>query len=335
MNSKKILSIALLLFSTTEGVLAQSTVTVYGRVDMGVSKENDGESFLPGGIHGVNPLTMAVTPANDNWQVRQGSGSRLGLRGSEDLGGGLKANFNFEHRFNPDTGASTSATDFWRQSWVGLSGGFGELRLGRDYTPIYQVGLASDPWGYSNIAQVGSVHLQGGTALRQNNQIQYISPKLSGFQVRAAIAPTETDNQKNYYSFAGTYGSGPLYLGLAYAHNQRAESAEKTASWILAGAYDFGFARFNAAYSAHEVTGLKSRNITVGATVPVGTGRVLAALSHLRDGEDGVDLKTTTLGLGYEHPLSKRTTLYANLGSGKSTDFDRHTGIQAGMKHNF
>ena len=60
-----------------------------------------------------------------------------------------------------------------------------------------------------------------------------------------------------------------------------------------------------------------------------------AAISHLRDGEDGVDLKTTTLGLGYEHPLSKRTSLYANLGSGESTDLDRHTGIEAGMKHNF
>ena len=331
---KSVLSLAVL--SAIAGTAsAQSGVTVYGRVDMGVSKENDGESFLPGGIHGVNPLTGAVTAANDNWQARQGSGSRLGFRGTEDLGGGLKANFNIEHRFNPDTGVSTSSSDFWRQSWVGLSGGFGEVRLGRDFTPIYYVGLASDPWGYGNIAQVGTAHLQGGTVLRQNNQIQYISPNLSGFQVRAALAPTEADDQKNYYSLAGTYSAGPLYVGVAYGHNQRAKADDKTASWVLAGAYDFGFARFNAAYSDHQVAGFKARNVTLGATVPVGTGTVRAAISHLRDGEDDIDLKTTTIGVGYEHPLSKRTALYANLGSGKTTDLDRHTGVDFGLKHNF
>ena len=78
---------------------AQSTVTVYGRVDAGISKENDGETRLVGGVN-----------TSDRLQMRQNSGSRLGFRGVEDLGGGLKVRFQIEHRLNVDTGASTSST---------------------------------------------------------------------------------------------------------------------------------------------------------------------------------------------------------------------------------
>ena len=128
--------------SLTHAAAAQaqtSSVTIYGVVDVGVSRMNDGTSTLT-----FTPLPLIGQP--DAWTVRSATSSRLGFRGSEELGGGLKANFQIEHRFTPDTGGieprdGASATAFWNaQSWVGLSGGFGEARLGRQFVPAFQIG---------------------------------------------------------------------------------------------------------------------------------------------------------------------------------------------------
>src|SRR5688500_4625327 len=107
---------------------AQSSVTIYGSLDMALMKSNGGTAGNNGNPNGTNKA----------WTLNQSNGSRLGFRGNEDLGGGLSAQFQIEHRFNPDTGNQTS-TPFWAgRSYVQLSSAsMGRVYLGREYTPAF------------------------------------------------------------------------------------------------------------------------------------------------------------------------------------------------------
>lgn len=314
---------------------AQSSVTIYGKLDMALAKTNDGTSTLAG-----------ATTTGDAWGLDQQAGSRLGFRGTEDLGGGLRANFLIEHRFNNDTGAQTSSVNFWQQAWVGLSGGFGEIRLGRDYTPLFWVALAGDPFGYDTVGQAGVAHNQLGILpVRFSNSFSYKTPNLNGFSALVQVAAKEStaSGTKNPFGANVVYSAGPLYIGLGYENagiqTPAALGAVKTSVWTATGAYNFGFARLGLSYTtgkaenAGGVDVADRDNWTLFANAPVGGGD-LRALFAVRDNDlNNTDIKK--FGVGYHYPLSKRTKVYADLGTAKETGLDRRTGFDIGIQHNF
>src|SRR5687768_14930528 len=119
---------------------AQSSVTIYGRIDQGITKGNGGTAANQG-----------ANGTSEAWQIKQSSGSRLGFRGNEDLGGGLSAQFLIEHRFTPDNGAADAT--FWAGgSYVQLtSAAAGSVYLGRWYVPAFWVANKTDPFGWDGV----------------------------------------------------------------------------------------------------------------------------------------------------------------------------------------
>lgn len=312
---------------------AQSTVTVYGRVEMTVSKTNGGTS------------AVANVPAGEAWRM-DGLTSRLGFRSVEDLGGGLKAYMNIEHRFKTDTGAATSATTFWEGgSVVGLAGAFGDVYLGRDYVPAFYPGLRVDPFGYDG--SVGSIQGQAWAGYNVNgnsrapNMVGYKSPNFSGLTVRVATSLGEgvvprTDGANIEYL------SGPVYVGLGTSHTDSLNKAT-----ILAAAYDFGFIRPAAWYSvSRHSNGIPGRSIAVTATAPAGSGLFKFAYQRFDPDTDSGNLNVSAarggamrskIGAGYEYFLSKRTSLLADFAVGKQHIDTRSstTAFDIGIRHFF
>lgn len=363
---------------------AQSSVTIYGIVDVGVSKINDGQSNL-------TFLSTNQIGRQDAVTVRSSTPSRLGFRGSEDLGGGLKANFTLEHRLAPDIGNTEPGTVFWHgQAWVGLSGNFGEVRLGRQYVPAFWVASSSDPWGYDyNVAGVAGFTRAGDPISRANNSVTYRTPNLSGFSAEAQISAPEGGDatgtvgnagaaqpgQAGYRNVGGNvqYSAGPLWVGATINDLHTTGFSSNHRFYAVGAAYDFGVVRpivyytesrlpasggavgTIAAYPAGVPAGLpavgsevKSKAYFVGATAPLGNGRLKAVVAKF-DAGAGINFNgsntslpadysgknTTKVGVGYEYFLSKRTSVHADVGSAKTQTYSRTTGVEAGIKHVF
>lgn len=308
---------------------AQSSVTLYGRVDMSVGK----------GI------------GTDAKSLGNGSGSRLGLRGSEDLGGGLSAIFNIEHRFQADTGAVDSGGRFWRsRSFVGLKGGFGQVVLGREFAPAYLMSqLTGDPFGNDNIP-AGTLGGDGLTdkivagrigKVRYDNSITY-NIGAGGFSFGAQIA--ESDQSLGVapffpnrpINFAVAYKGGPLSASLGY--ESTGEEAAAKAKWTtLTLAYNLGFATLGGFYgTGNTAADADHRAYMLSATAPVGGGEFRFAYGKLEDKSAGADTDKG-FALGYHYFMSKRTTLYVDVArdTGTSSGGDNETGYDVGIKHNF
>lgn len=325
---------ALAILAASGAALAQSNVTIYGRVDLGVTHQNDGTSSLPGG------------GAAGTTEVREGSGSRLGFRGTEDLGGGLKAGFVIEHRFTPDTGAATSSTSFWRgRSIVELSSAtFGTVYLGREYAPAESVGKAADPFAWDTVGQLGRAITWANYGSidgeRHNNALGWRSPKFGGFSFAAAVAAREGATNGGAAGFSAEYKAGPLYVGLGY--DTRYEQTTPAVAggrqdddrmMLVTGAYDFGLLRASLSYAASTVSDADYKAYSLGLSVPLGTGSLKAAYG-VRE-QDNATNDLTKIGLGYEYPLSKRTALYAGVGSAEQDGRTRATAYNLGVRHNF
>lgn len=306
-------------------VPAFANVTIYGKLDLGLVKANkaaDESSMLAG------------APGGKQAVLNEGAGSRLGFKGSEDLGGGLSAKFQFEHRFKPDTGAQSSST-FWQgRSWLGMAGGFGEVRLGRDWAPAFYPANDGDPWGWDTVGQMGSEHTwalydtTGPGNIRHRDMITYLTPDLNGFAAQVAVSLKEDKAPRNTIGMNATYTSGPLYVGFGY---DRVDSDNLL--YVLTGRYTMGPFTPIVSFAKSKIDGSGVKNITLGLDAAVGAGRVLVGLAHLNP--DGDNNNTTKLGVGYHHPLSKRTKVYVDLGSAKTQTLPRRTGIDLGLQHNF
>ncbi len=301
---------------------AQSSVTLYGRVDLSINKPT-----------GTNAKGMT-----------NGSGSRFGVRGVEDLGGGLSAFFNLEHRFNADTGAVSSTDRFWTgRSIVGLQGGFGKLTLGREYTTAFlQSQLAADPWGWDTVVSgtpSGGLNqlITGGAIARvRNDSSLTYNFSAAGFSVGAQIAEA-TDAINNFnkkpFNFALNYAAGPVSLGLGY--EKTGQVAADTAKWLTVnGSFNLGAVKLGALYGkGNTAAGADHKSYLLTAVAPLGQGEFRASYGRLKDETNNVDA-AKGFALGYHYALSKRTTLY--------TDFLRNTalatnktGYDFGIKHNF
>ena len=330
--------IGLAVLAASGAAMAQSSVTLFGVVDTGIG-------YVSGGTQDED---ATVKGKNQSWSGLQNNGnvvSRLGFRGTEDLGNGLKANFWLEGAIAPDTGAT--ALDFQRRSTIGLSGSFGEVRLGRELTAAYNATSRYDVMGQ---AGYGSSQLWGlDRENRVSNAVTYISPNFNGFafglnygfgedrKVNNDGTTGKYSNSASRYLGAGlTYDNGPISLGLGLERQNKGASTQSfdpdepalggvtTTAWSLGGSYNFGVAKLTAAYRRatdkndnlgfFDNVKIKNQGFLVGVSAPVGTaGEIRATYNHYRaklDEAGAPTLKANQFAVGYVHNLSKRTALY-------------------------
>ncbi|HYD58714.1 MAG TPA: porin [Noviherbaspirillum sp.] len=293
--------------------MAQSSVTVYGLIDGGVE-------YQGGGAAG------SVTKVTSGMQ----NASRIGFRGTEDLGGGMSALFTLENGFALDTGAALQGGAlFGRQAFVGLKGGFGTVTLGRQYTPIFtSLCGVIDPFACGLAGNAANLMSQGGTAatgggLRTNNAIKYAAPLTSGMMAEVTYGMGETaGDNSSLRTLAGQvgYSAGPLVVRLAH-NNVNNTGATSTSKVTTFGAkYDFGIAAVHFAYALNKnavagntnVAQADTRDAMIGVSAPVGAGTFLASYIRKSD-QTAAGNDASQVALGYTYPLSKRTNLYTSV----------------------
>lgn len=266
------------------------------------------------------------------------STSRLIVRGSEDLGDGLSASFHLEHGLALDTGAQSSATQFWdRRSTVSLtSRTLGEIRAGRDFVPSYSNWSRFDPFSYVGVAS--SSHFVGAgpagpirsafstgpnTTVRSSNAVQLLLPRglgglEGGLMVAAGEGGTAASGQHKVIGLRLGYGEGALVVSLARTTSENnLTTAGKFSDTALGGSYDFGAVRFSAAWRRFAQADAGQTNLLLGAVVPLGAGELKLSWNRVelagRVGATSIDGNgASQIGLGYVHALSKRSALYAS-----------------------
>jgi predicted porin len=344
------LSTFALLAVASAAASAQSNVTLFGVVDVNVRAVNNGDGTL-----------KSVSNGGLNR-------SRLGVRGSEDLGGGLQAGFWLETGINPDSGTAQDSSRFWnRRTTVSLSSQtLGEIRLGRDYTPTYNSYTSFDTFGSNGIAAVdkffpSSLGVVGATTpaidtdTRADNLVSYFTPKnLNGFYGQVSVAAGEGASGKRYYGGRAGYSTGPVDVSVAYGQTKVAPAVaggeEKVQLWNLGASYDFGPAKVLGVYGQTKYNDLKLDVIEIGTQVPLGLGVIRASFVHANAKGIGIDDNDSDqIALGYIHNLSKRTALYGTAARVKnkgSATFALATppamlvghdskGVEFGIRHSF
>ncbi|GAB4125892.1 MAG: porin [Rubrivivax sp.] len=294
---------------------AQSSVTLYGRVDLSVNK----------------PI------GTDAKQISNGSGSRLGFRGVEDLGGGLSAIFNIEHRFNADTGAdSTGGVRTWNgRSLVGLQGGFGQVVFGREYsTAFLGTQLIADPWGWDTVAAQNGITGLGGIAKVRNDSSVTYKISASGFSFGAQIAEA-TDSINTFASkpvnFNVGYAAGPLNTSFGYEKTGR-EGAGNEKMWAAQISYNFGAFKPGFFYGkGTALNGADHKGMMFTVTAPLGAGEFRASYGTLKANDTTVSKR---LAAGYHYSMSKRTTLYVDFANDSEAATSK-SAYDVGIKHNF
>lgn len=317
---------ALLALAVSAPAFAQTSLTLYGRVDLGLFHQNAGTTPINAGI-------APPGPAAEMWQVRQGSAGRLGFRGVEDLGGGLQANFLMEHRFAADTGAAE--TPFWQaRSFVeiGAPKAWGTVYFGREYIPAFWPALRLDPWGFDTVGTPGPKHQFANytvpvSGIRSDNTVGWRSPNWAGFTTNLAWSAGE-GTRSNSAGANVEYTLGKLYVAAGW---DKVNDQLKMA--LVGGAYDFGFIRPAITVVESTVGTVKNKNVSLTARIPVGAH--LVKLGAARLDPTGPNNTNTRLSAGYEHFLSKRTSLLANVGTAKQGNLSRTTLFDFTVKHNF
>jgi predicted porin len=332
---------ALAAAAMNSGASAQSGVTMFGTLDLNVTVTKAGGQTMRAMDQGGNLLP-----------------SRLGVRGSEDLGGGLSAGFWLESPLLPDTGGVQGAAFWGRRSTLSVaSSSLGEIRLGRDYAPTF--------WNLSQFSPVGTVGPSGSaniidgwpfgvggarTLVRTNNSIGYFLPRnLGGFYGQLQVALPEGSDGSKYTGGRLGYAAGPIDVAVAYG--QTPAGGQTTKFGTLGGTYNFGMVRLYANYFEQKAPGDKQVNVMLGVAVPVGLSTFKATVARSDRSGPGLDADDASqFGLTYTYHLSKRTALYAAYGrisnegmaafvptdsSPPATPGGRASAMQLGVSHNF
>jgi predicted porin len=297
---KSLLALAVLT-AVTGAAYAQSSVTIYGKVDLGLVLDS-------GGAGKSVRLSSGVT-----------GGSRIGFKGVEDLGGGMKAAFQLETGYCADSAAGapnfcTGSNNFMgRQAHGDLTGAFGALSAGRQYSLGFNNLATLDPFGTGFAGQVNNIVDPSG--IRLNNSVTYTTPSFAGLTASGEIAFGEqTGNWQANRETGGavTYASGPAYVGFTYyAVDNAAGSATARKNYLLGGTYDFGVVKVHAlAQKSTGVTSLDTFDLMGGVTVPLGGGNLMASYINHNDRYSLTNKDANQVGIGYLYPLSKRTSVY-------------------------
>jgi predicted porin len=304
--------------------MAQSSVTLYGVADTGVTYTSGKED-----VYGLTHLG-----GNTN--------SRLGFRGVEDLGGGLKATFQLEAGVGIDDGTdyfTGSGMAFRRISKLGIEGGFGAVSMGRELTASYMAVSRYDVFGDTGIG--ASLAWKNGYDARTQNAISYYTPTISGFRagINYGFGEQVEARDSRYVGVGLAYDNGPISVGFGYDRQNNvaataaaalftSKTAQDLSTWQLGGSYNFGVAKAAALYKETEYKDIpgsdaptaKLKTFGLGVTAPVGAGEVRASYNHHRLTGLGDTLKADQFSLGYVHNLSKRTALYGTYAYIKNKD---------------
>lgn len=315
------LAVALVASGTAAGAAAQ--VTLAGIADAAVRQVRN---------EGLGSVTSLVSGSN--------STSRLIVRGTEDLGGGLSAGFHLEHGILLDSGTPASSTLFWdRRSTVSLaSTSLGELRAGRDFVPSYVGWSRYDPFSYVGVAsssnfvassQTGPIRAAFGTSqnttVRSSNALQWFAPSglgglEGGVMLAAGEGGTAANGQHKVVGARVGYAQKAFGVSAAFTRSENdltTDSAFKDTA--LGGSYDFGSVRLSLAWRRFAVADAKQTNVLVGAWIPVGSNGEAklswnrADLSGEVAGASITANDANQLGVGYVHSLSKRSAVYGTL----------------------
>lgn len=297
--------IAMAIMAASGAAMAQSSVSMYGIVDLGLQSTNRSGDRVTGIDSGIQ------------------SGSRIGFKGTEDLGSGLKANFVLEQGFNADTGTTSfNNSAFGRQAWLGLSGDFGDVRLGRQYTPMRQALESIDPFKLGFAGAITNTWSDGLVAQRFNNSVSYTTPSFSGFNAVAAYAFGEqggSTKAQSAWSLGGSYVQGPVNVQAVYQNANLDDAQVKVGDvkeYLVGGTYDFGVAKAHASFGErkYDLVGgnMKTRNYMVGVSAPVGASSSVMASYIVNENRTVDNADSKQFALGYQYDLSKRTNVYAS-----------------------
>ena len=324
--------LALALLGAFAGVAqAQTAVQIYGTVDAGLIKRTD--------------QTLNIGKRANN---------TLGFKGTEELGSGLKALFQLEIRYEPDTGTIEQGAGgvqrplFQGQSRVGLQGDFGMVRLGRGLTAFQESSTFFEPFhglptpaGFQTDLTVAGytsdpLGMVGNSTNRFSNALFYNTPEINGFQANVTIGTKEANQgaavigrgtaaapqygvnaeaSANPFSLTTTYKNGPAAFMAAFERN-----AVETKLWSIAGSVQGApDLKLMASYTRQDqehtkLINQKTKSWVLGANYTIGAGKILAGYGQ--KSPDGV-VKTKQFSLGYEYSLSKRTYIYVDASNKK------------------
>ena len=297
--------VALAALAVVGAASAQSSVTMYGVADVSASKS-----------------TGSKAAGHANSAFNNGN-SRLGVRGNEDLGGGMKAFFNFEQGIDLGNGASDAAGTFQRAAFVGLGGNFGEVYAGRRLgAGFYSVGTY-ELTGMANYSVVANQFGAGGPT-RENAAAAYTSPSFGGFTATLGgrLASNSTTNPQASMVMGNLiYKQGPIAAAASYHKVQNANR-----SMTLGGSYDFGMAKVAVGFYDPAVL---SKGFSLGASMPVGPVVLTLDVAHQTEGT-----KDTDVLLEAKYALSKRTFAYA-IALRDEAGTARTNTVGMGVRHNF
>jgi predicted porin len=353
---------ALAILALSGAASAQSSVVLFGIVDATIAR-------------GSGSTSSKTQLTNSGY-----NSARLGFRGVEDLGGGNLAGFHLEAGVSNDDGraggsiaagnqattvASNTGLNFNRRSTVSYGGRWGEVRLGRDYTPQFWNLSVYDPFGTNGVGtnQVANSTIGGPVNTRASNSITYLyghgfgaTTSAGGAGIHASVqyymgennSGTPTSRDGTGAALRVGYNGGPLSVAASYASTQYNAGDIRTAN--IGASYDFGVVRAMAMYDRDRVgapASVTGTGYLVGALVPVGAGEIRLAHSRYRT-DAATSPSTRKYALGYVHHMSKRTALYATFAhvsnSGTATQAlngsvtaagQSSRGLDLGLRHSF
>lgn len=322
--------LALAVLGTVGVAHAQTAVVIDGSIDTAIQYRQQ--------ARGSNTLGLASSQRNTNY---------IGISGTEDIGGGLKGIFQIRTNFGSDASSASSIGD--QNVWLGLQGGFGTVKLGRDLTPQFLQVSAYSTFGTGFLNNRSSMN-SGSVDARWNNSVQYVTPNLAGFGLQVMVAPRNEigaagvgnnftvngafvspgalDSFGMPVSARATYGAGPLSAGLAVTRNG---SAGPDTVWNLGGSYNFGVATIKAQYErdnnsrgiAFASNAAGTAGVAAAGTPDVGnawlvaaeggipgTAVVLRAQYSKRNTATAQSPFEKAYGIGADYNLSKRTVAY-------------------------
>jgi len=330
---KSTLALAVAAALTGFGTVAQADTTLYGSARVSVDYVD------------VDKPEGPFSDSIDSWDVRNNS-SRLGVRGLEDLGGGLSAIYQYE--FGVDVTEGTSGFEANRPKWVGLKGGFGSVTAGTQWSTYYNVTGVADIFNSNRSFATDTGYLGGEWGSRLDNSLLYTSPNMSGFTAQAMLVMNSTNTRVpntsdsvDLWQLGFNYSNGPIYAGAAYSQLSNSDEAtfegDDLAQWALVGAYKPGPFSIGVLYEQGDLN-----TISLGTATPIdafpltdiddtwslyvfgsytfGNNEIKAAYGYMEpDGSYILDVvgarsqsysEIQNLLLSYQYNLSKRTRVW-------------------------
>lgn len=293
---------------------ASAQVTVYGKADVGI--KNSG----------------ATTVASSVYET-----SRLGFKGTTDLGSGLKGSFQLEGAIDLVAG---SISGFNRVATVGVSGAFGTVTVGRQWSLYDGVIYYMDAMEYNGFTSTNAIYNDdlGNTGLGNvAGSIQYATPSMGGFSAQIIAAPNNTTvaGYGNYTGYGLMYAQGPLNVVLAtQSYETSATTTSKSVG--IAGSYDLGAVVLYAGNTTTAITnGRQSNGSTFGVKLPMGQSYVTVGAATNKDTTDGVDLNTTAYAAQYIYNWNKQAVIYVGYNSKTAGSAAAVNTSGAGVRYNF